>query len=69
MNENPNHIAAALLEMIASDRITYSCEVKTLGEAKIPSPIRRHDFVEEGRRVLLTGDMELLEAWESRLGH
>ena len=69
MKENPNHIAAPLLEKIASDRVTYSCEVKTLGEAKIPSPIRRHDFVEEGRRVLLTGDMELLEAWESRLGH
>ena len=69
MKENPNHIAAPLLEKIASDRVTYSCEVKTLGEAKIPSPIRRHDFVEEGRRVLLTGNMELLEAWESRLGH
>ena len=45
MKENPNHIAAPLLEKIASDRVTYSCEVKTLGEAKIPSPIIRHDFV------------------------
>ena len=59
----------SVLEKIVADRERYSCEVKTLGEAKIASPIRHHDFVKEGQRVLLTGDMDLLDAWERRLGH
>lgn len=58
-----------LVGRIAADPVKYSCEVKTLGKCKIPSPILRHDFVKEGQRVLLTGDMEILDAWEERLGH
>lgn len=59
----------SILEKIASDRVKYDCHVKTLGESKIASPIRHHEFVEEGQRLLLTGDMRILEAWEKRLGH
>ena len=58
-----------LLAKIVADRVKYSCDVKTLGEAKIASPVRHHDFVKDGQRVLLTGDMELLQEWEARLGH
>ena len=58
-----------ILDKIASDRVTYNCEVKTLGECKIDSPIRNHEFIQEGQRVLLSGDISLLEAWEKRLGH
>ena len=59
----------SIIDKIASDRVKYSCAVKTLGEAKIPSPIRHHEFVQEGQRVLLTGDLEVLGEWEKRLGH
>ena len=59
----------ALLDKIVADRAKYSCDVKTLGTANIVSPIRHHDFVRDGQRVLLTGDMEMLEEWEKRLGH
>lgn len=60
---------SALLEKIATDRVKYSCEVTKLGEAKIPSPILHHDFVNDGQRVLLTGDVGLLDEWEKKLGH
>ena len=57
----------ALLDKIVADRAKYCCNVKTLGAANIVSPIRHHDFVKDGQRVLLSGDMEMLEAWEKRL--
>ena len=59
----------ALLDKIVADRAKYCCNVKTLGPANIVSPIRHHDFVKDGQRVLLSGDMEMLETWEKRLGH
>ena len=58
-----------ILEKIASDPERYNCTVKTLGEAKIPSPVIHHDFIGEGQRVLLTEDMKLLGDWERKLGH
>ena len=58
-----------VLDKIASDRAKYNCNVKTLGECKIASPVRHHDFIRDGQRVLLTGDMGVLEAWEAKLGH
>ena len=58
-----------ILDKIASDRQKYHCNVQSLGEAKILSPIRHHDFVKDGQRVLLTGDLDILEEWEKRLGH
>ena len=42
------------LEKIASDRERYSCIVKTLGECKIDSPVRHHEFVREGERIVVT---------------
>ena len=58
-----------LLDKIAADHAKYNCAVKTLGEAKIASPILRQDFIRDGQRVLLTGDLEALEAWKTKLGH
>ena len=58
-----------VLDKIASDRKKYNCNVRTLGECKIVSPVRHHDFICDGQRVLLTGDMGVLEAWEAKLGH
>ena len=58
-----------ILDKIASDRKKYNCNVRTLGECKIVSPVRHHDFIRDGQRVLLTGDMGVLEAWEAKLGH
>ena len=59
----------SILEKIASDRDRYSCMVKTLGEPKIPSPIRQHDFIGEGERVAITSNLTVVRAWEERLGH
>ena len=58
-----------VLDKIASDRVKYNCAVKTVGECKIASPVRHHDFIRDGQRVLLTGDLGVLEAWEAKLGH
>lgn len=56
-----------LLEKIAANREKYDCNVKSLGEAKISSPIRRHDFIKDGQRVLMSGDTDLLDAWHEKL--
>ena len=57
------------LDKIASNREEYSCNVDTLGECKIDSPVRHHDFIREGDRVYLTENIAELESWETRLGH
>ena len=59
----------SILDKIAADRVKYNCAVKTLGEAKIPSPVRHHDFLREGQRVLLSCDRDRLAEWERKLGH
>ena len=57
------------LDKIASNRDAYSCNVDTLGECKINSPVRHHEFMREGDRVYLTENIAELEYWEKRLGH
>ncbi len=57
------------LEKIAANRDIYSCQVETLGCCKIASPIRHHDFVEEGARVLVSTNETLLRRFEKVLGH
>ena len=57
------------LDKIASNREEYSCNVDTLGECTIASPVRHHDFIPEGDRVYLTENIAVLEYWEKRLGH
>ncbi len=59
----------ATLDKIANDRDEYSCNVDTLGECKISSPVRHHEFIAEGDRIYLTENASQLEYWEKRLGH
>ena len=59
----------ATLDKIANNREEYSCNVDTLGECKIPSPVRHHEFIAEGDRLFLTENISVLEYWEKRLGH
>lgn len=57
------------LEKIAAHPEVYSCLVDSLGECKIPSPIRHHDFIQEGERVLLTEHVPLRDWLQKKLGH
>lgn len=57
------------LEKIVANPGTYSCLVDSLGECKIPSPIRHHDFIREGERVLLTEHVPLRDWLQKKLGH
>lgn len=57
-----------ILEKIAGNREKYNCDVLTLGEAKIKSPVKRHDFLKANERVLLSSDCDVLTAWHERLG-
>ena len=57
------------LEKIAANKEKYSCQVETLGECKIPSPVVGHEFVEEGERLLVTTSERLARSLEKRLGH
>ena len=36
---------SSVLDKIVSDRARYSCDVKTLGECKLPSPVRHRKYV------------------------
>ncbi|MGN0853159.1 MAG: ATP-dependent 6-phosphofructokinase [Kiritimatiellia bacterium] len=56
-------------EKIAANPGAYSCQVDTLGACKIPSPIRHHDFIQEGERVLVTEHVPLRDWLAGKLGH
>ena len=57
------------LDKIAADRERYSCQVETLGECKIDSPLVQHQFVTEGERVFVTESERLAKHLEEKLGH
>ena len=56
-------------EKIASDRTRYSCQVETLGECKIDSPVRSQEFIHEGERVLSNENETLMKRLSESLGH
>ena len=58
-----------VLEKIISDRKKYSCDVKTLGECKLPSPVRHRKYVADGERVFATESESFARYAETRLGH
>ena len=58
----------SLLEKIVANPNDYPREVPRLGECKIPSPVRRHEFVDEGERILLTENCTLLKELAAKLG-
>lgn len=48
-----------ILERIAASPDRYSFDIETLGECKIESPVRRHEFVRDGERIYITENQSL----------
>ena len=59
---------SSTLEKILANPNDYPQEVPRLGECTIPSPVRRHEFIDEGERILLTENRSLLTYLTKRLG-
>ncbi len=59
----------ASLEIIASDPQKYPCTVRTLGECKIPSPVKHAEFIEDGERILSTENEQLALDIQGKIGH
>ena len=60
---------SSTLDKIADNQSEYSCRVETLGECKIDSPVRHHEFMREGERILATESVSVMCELETRLGH
>ena len=59
---------SSTLEKILANPGDYSLEVTCLGECTIPSPVRRHEFVDEDERILFTENRSLLAYLTEKLG-
>ena len=59
---------SSTLEKILANPDEYPQTVARLGECKIPSPVRRHEFVDEGERILATENCSLLQYVAEKLG-
>ena len=59
---------SSTLEKILANPEEYSQEVPRLGECKIPSPVRHHEFVDEGERILITENCSMLKYLTEKLG-
>ena len=59
---------SANLEKLAAANDLGSCHVETLGECKIPSPVRHHEFIGEGERVLMSENEPLMRRLEEKFG-
>src|SRR5574344_2735859 len=55
-------------EKIYANPKAYPFDVDTLGECKIQSPVRHHEFISDGDRVLITPNLAQLEIHEKHLG-
>ena len=62
-------MVSSTLDKIAANQDEYSCRVETLGECKIDSPIRHHEFIRDGERILVTENESFMKYLEGRLGH
>ena len=49
------------LDKIAANQKEYSCQIETLGECKIDSPVRHHEFIRDGERILVTENESFLK--------
>ena len=59
----------AALEKIAAHKGEYSCETEQLGECRILSPVRHHEFIRDGERILVTENESYLRYIREKLGH
>ena len=57
-----------LLEKMASSPERYSFDIETLGECKIDSPVRRHEFVRDGERIFIAENESLCRHLMDALG-
>ena len=57
------------LDKIAANQKEYSCQIETLGECKIDSPVRHHEFIRDGERILVTENESFLKYIGEKLGH
>lgn len=60
---------SSTLDKIVANQAEYSCKVETLGECKIDSPVRHHEFIRDGERILVTENETFMKYLENRLGH
>ena len=60
---------ATTLDKIAANPTKYSCKVETLGECKIPSPVRNQAFIGEGERIFSNENERFMKSREKQLGH
>ena len=60
---------ATTLDKIAGNRERYSCQVQTLGECKLTTPVRSQDFLADGERILTNENETLMKRLEESLGH
>ena len=64
-----NDAMSTTLEKITANPGEYSCTVDTLGPCTIASPVRHHEFVPEGDRIIMTESVPLRDWLRERLGH
>ena len=57
------------IERICSEPGKYSFDVDRLGECKIASPIRHHEFIEDGGRIMITPNTTWSRILSEKLGH
>lgn len=60
---------SSALDKIAAHRDEYSCEVEQLGKCCITSPVRHHEFIQEGERILVTENETYMKYIAEKLGH
>ena len=58
-----------ILNEILSDRERYSCSVRTLGECRLPSPVKLRGFVADDERIFATENEAYARKSEALLGH
>ena len=59
----------SVLDKIIADQASYSCSVDVLGERTIASPVRHHEFITDGERILVTENENFLKYIAAKLGH
>lgn len=57
------------LDKIVENQGAYSCKVDILGERTIASPVRHHEFIADGERILVTENENYLKEIAEKLGH
>ncbi|MGN0855599.1 MAG: ATP-dependent 6-phosphofructokinase [Kiritimatiellia bacterium] len=57
------------LDKIVAHPDRYSCQVETLGECRIASPVHHHEFIQDGERILITENENYLKELAEKLGH